>query len=73
MIYILNIPCEASEAVELIKEVFEDRLVGIYLYGSFVLGGLKPESDLDLLVITIFQYILKIFSLQYNNRSTKCK
>lgn len=52
MIYILNIPCEASEAVELIKEVFEDRLVGIYLYGSFVLGGLKPESDLDLLVIT---------------------
>ena len=51
MIHILNIPREGLEAVKLIKEVFEDRLVGIYLYGSFVLGGLKAESDLDLLVI----------------------
>lgn len=52
MINILNIPREALETSELIKEIFEDKLVGIYLYGSFVLGGLKPESDLDLLVIT---------------------
>lgn len=28
------------------------RIIGVYLYGSAVAGGLRPDSDLDLLVLT---------------------
>ncbi len=30
----------------------QDELLGVYVYGSAVAGGLKPDSDLDLLVVT---------------------
>jgi predicted nucleotidyltransferase len=38
-----------------ISDCFEnntDALVGLYLYGSSIAGGLQPESDLDLLAVT---------------------
>lgn len=38
-------------AVALVREVLDDELVGLYLFGSAVLGGLKPTSDLDLLAV----------------------
>ena len=28
------------------------QIVGLYLYGSAVAGGLRPDSDLDLFVVT---------------------
>ncbi len=31
--------------------VLGDALLGVYLHGSAVLGGLRPQSDIDLLVI----------------------
>ena len=35
----------------LVREVLEPDVVGAYLFGSAVLGGLQPESDLDVLVV----------------------
>lgn len=36
----------------LVTQVAGPDLVGIYLHGSSVLGGLKPASDLDILVVS---------------------
>ena len=42
---------QLDQAVALIREVLGDELVGLYLFGSAVLGGLTPTSDLDLLAV----------------------
>jgi Polymerase beta, Nucleotidyltransferase len=34
-----------------VREVLGDDVVGAYLHGSALLGGLRPRSDLDLLVV----------------------
>ena len=47
-----EIPKEAIQVLTIIKEVLEDQLVGVYLYGSAVTGGLRVKSDVDILVIT---------------------
>ena len=47
-----EIPKEAIQVLTIIKEVLEDQLVGVYLYGSAVMGGLRVKSDVDILVIT---------------------
>jgi streptomycin 3"-adenylyltransferase len=31
---------------------FRERSFGVYLYGSFLVGGLQKYSDIDLLVVT---------------------
>lgn len=36
----------------LVRDVLGSEVIGAYLFGSAVLGGLKPESDLDVLVVT---------------------
>lgn len=36
----------------LVGEVLGEEAIGSYLHGSAVLGGLKPASDLDVLVVT---------------------
>lgn len=33
------------------RSITRDAIVGIYLYGSAVVGGLRPDSDLDLAVV----------------------
>jgi streptomycin 3"-adenylyltransferase len=38
--------------IALVSDVVGDRLIGAYLYGSAVDGGLKPASDLDLFAVT---------------------
>ena len=45
---------EQSEAAigALRQGVQEAEIVAVYLYGSAVAGGLRPDSDLDLLVVT---------------------
>jgi streptomycin 3"-adenylyltransferase len=35
-----------------LRDVFGDELIGIYLHGSAVLGGLRPRSDLDVIAVT---------------------
>ncbi|MCI1693280.1 aminoglycoside nucleotidyltransferase ANT(9) [Aneurinibacillus aneurinilyticus] len=47
-----EIPIEAIKALKIINELLGDMLVGIYLYGSAVMGGLRKESDVDILVVT---------------------
>jgi predicted nucleotidyltransferase len=37
--------------VRLVTEVFDSDVLGAYLHGSAVLGGLRPTSDLDILVV----------------------
>lgn len=39
---------EAASAC--IRQIFEGNLIALHLYGSAVEGGLKPQSDIDLLV-----------------------
>lgn len=43
---------QAGQAVSAVKALMGDQVLGIYLYGSAVLGGLRPDSDIDLLVLT---------------------
>lgn len=42
---------QINQAVSLLQELFPQELTGICLYGSAVLDGLRPESDIDILVI----------------------
>lgn len=41
---------QVNAASALIRQLFEENLVAIHLYGSAVDSGLKPLSDIDLLV-----------------------
>jgi streptomycin 3"-adenylyltransferase len=43
---------QAGEIVRLVERVLAADVIGVYLHGSCVLGGLRPASDLDVLVVT---------------------
>jgi predicted nucleotidyltransferase len=43
---------QLDQTVALVQEALGSDLVGIYLFGSAVLGGLTPTSDLDLLAVS---------------------
>lgn len=43
---------QTERVVTLVCGVLEDAVVGVYLHGSSVVGGLHPTSDIDLLVVT---------------------
>ena len=45
-----NVPAQALRTAELLEDLW-DSVLGIYLYGSSVCGGLHPDSDIDLLMI----------------------
>lgn len=45
------IPKEATQAFEIILELLGSSVVGVYLYGSAVLGGLRNNSDVDILAV----------------------
>jgi predicted nucleotidyltransferase len=40
------------KVVGLVTDVIGADLVGAYLHGSSVLGGLRPASDVDILAVT---------------------
>jgi predicted nucleotidyltransferase len=42
---------QAQRIVRLVREVLGGDVLGAYLHGSAVLGGLRPTSDLDILVV----------------------
>lgn len=42
---------QAERVVSLLQEVLGEALLGVYLHGSAVIGGLKPTSDLDLFAV----------------------
>lgn len=43
---------KAIKTLKIINELLEDMLVGVYLCGSAVMGGLRKDSDVDILVVT---------------------
>jgi aminoglycoside 9-adenylyltransferase len=45
-----EIPDEAKQARSVFEDLLGDSIVGIYLFGSAVVGGLKRDSDVDILV-----------------------
>ena len=42
---------QLQSIVQLVSGVFGSEVLGAYLHGSAVLGGLRPTSDLDVLVV----------------------
>ena len=49
--YNIPIPAQARDVAAMAVDLFGERLCGVYLYGSAVLGGLRPDSDVDVLII----------------------
>ncbi|AEE45218.1 aminoglycoside adenylyltransferase family protein [Cellulomonas fimi] len=45
------VPCEATDVGGLLRRVVGDDLVGVWLHGSAVAGGLRPDSDVDVLAV----------------------
>ena len=43
---------QLARVVDLARDVLDAHLAAAYLFGSAVLGGLQPDSDLDVLVLT---------------------
>ncbi len=43
---------QADAVLGLVRDVLGSDVIGAYLHGSAVLGGLRPRSDLDVLVVT---------------------
>ncbi len=43
---------QLDRVTSLVRDVLGTDAVGAYLFGSAVLGGLQPESDLDILVVS---------------------
>lgn len=42
---------QADRVVAVVREVLGSAVIGAYLHGSAVLGGLRPTSDIDVLVV----------------------
>lgn len=43
---------QISNCIELLREVLKSDLLGVYLYGSYLLGGLQKYSDIDLFAVS---------------------
>lgn len=43
---------QIAAAADIIRHVLGDAVLAAYLYGSAVTGGLRPDSDLDILVVS---------------------
>jgi predicted nucleotidyltransferase len=43
---------QINNCLELIKNVLGEDLLGVYLYGSILLGGLQKFSDIDLFIVS---------------------
>ncbi|MBD1380455.1 aminoglycoside nucleotidyltransferase ANT(9) [Metabacillus arenae] len=46
-----EIPKEALQALKIVKELLGSSIAGVYLFGSAVNGGLRINSDVDILVV----------------------
>lgn len=50
-IYNHEIQQQLKDSLELLNMILGPDLLGVYLYGSFLLGGLQKYSDIDLLIV----------------------
>ncbi|GIP31714.1 aminoglycoside nucleotidyltransferase ANT(9) [Paenibacillus sp. J2TS4] len=46
-----KIPKEAIQALKIVEELLGSEVVAVYLFGSAVIGGLRINSDVDVLVV----------------------
>lgn len=46
-----KIPKEAIRALKIVEELLDSKVVAVYLFGSAVIGGLRINSDVDVLVV----------------------
>jgi predicted nucleotidyltransferase len=46
-----NIGHQITRSIELLRKVFADNLLGVYLCGSSIVGGLQRYSDIDFFVV----------------------
>jgi streptomycin 3"-adenylyltransferase len=46
------VPLEVRRILDVVVRVLGDNIAGAYLFGSAIVGGLRPDSDVDLLVLT---------------------
>lgn len=46
-----NTEKQIDQCLSLVKEIFDQDLLGVYLYGSAMLDGLQKYSDIDLFVV----------------------
>ena len=47
-----NAKKQIHKCLNLVKEIFGQDLLGVYLYGSSIVGGLQKYSDIDLFVVS---------------------
>ncbi len=47
----IKIPAEAEKAFAVVRDCLGSALLGFYLHGSAVAGGLRPNSDVDVLAV----------------------
>lgn len=47
-----EVEAQITQCISLLKEVLGESLLGVYLYGSSIVGGLQKYSDLDLFVVS---------------------
>ncbi len=52
MTYSHEMEQQLKESLELLKIIFGPDLLGVYLFGSSLVGGLQKYSDIDLFVVT---------------------
>jgi predicted nucleotidyltransferase len=43
---------QINQCLSLLKEMFDKNLLGVYLYGSSIVGGLQKYSDIDLFIVS---------------------
>src|SRR5258708_12531002 len=54
-----NIGQQITRSIESLRKAFRDDLLGVYLYGSSIIGGLQRYSDIDLFAVTVRSATLK--------------
>lgn len=42
---------QVTQVISIAESLFHNQILGIYLYGSATMGGLRPDSDIDILII----------------------
>lgn len=47
-----DVEVQINQCLDLLREIFNNDLLGVYLYGSSILGGLHKYSDIDLFVVS---------------------
>lgn len=45
-------PQQVNQVISIAETILQDQILGIYLYGSATMNGLRPDSDIDILIIT---------------------